>query len=240
MKKYIFTGGNGRFASQLKKIFKNSKKYIFLNKKQLDILKRDNIRNVLKRYKPYAVIHMAGLSRPMVMHETNIQKSISLNIIGTSNIVLECEKKNIKVIYFSTNYVYPGQKGNYKENSSLLPINNYAWSKLGGEAAVQMYKNSLILRIAMSEKPWIHPFAFSNLKINFLYHDEVTKLLPKILEKKGIINLGGKEKSIYKFAKKTNKNVLKKIYSDKSSSVIMPKNSTINISKLKKILKFKS
>ena len=240
MKKYIFTGGNGRFASQLKKIFKNSKKYIFLNKKQLDILKRDNIRNVLKRYKPYAVIHMAGLSRPMVMHETNIQKSISLNIIGTSNIVLECEKKNIKVIYFYTNYVYPGQKGNYKENSSLLPINNYAWSKLGGEAAVQMYKNSLILRIAMSEKPWIHPFAFSNLKINFLYHDEVTKLLPKILEKKGIINLGGKEKSIYKFAKKTNKNVLKKIYSDKSSSVIMPKNSTINISKLKKILKFKS
>ena len=162
MKKYIFTGGNGRFASQLKKIFKNSKKYIFLNKKQLDILKRDNIKNVLKRYKPYAVIHMAGLSRPMVMHETNIQKSISLNIIGTSNIILECEKKNIKVIYFSTNYVYPGQKGNYKENSPLLPINNYAWSKLGGEAAVQMYKNSLILRIAMSEKPWIHPFAFSN------------------------------------------------------------------------------
>ena len=51
---------------------------------------------------------------------------------------------------------------------------------------------------------------FRNLKINFLYHDEVAKLLPKLLEKKGIINLGGKEKSILKFAKKTNKNVFTK------------------------------
>ena len=58
--------------------------------------------------------------------------------------------KNIKLIYFSTNYVYPGSKGNYKETDSLLPVNNYAWSKLGGEASVQLYKNSLILRVCMT------------------------------------------------------------------------------------------
>ena len=74
-----------------------------------------------------------------------------------------------------------------------------------------MYKNSLILRIAMSEKPWVHPKAFSNIKTNFLYHDEVIRILPKLLLKKGIINIGGKDKSIFNFAKKTNKNV-KKIF----------------------------
>ena len=63
------------------------------------------------------------------------------------------QKKNIKLIYFSTNYVYPGKRGNYKEEDPLLPVNNYAWSKLGGEAAVQMYSNSLILRVSMTEKP---------------------------------------------------------------------------------------
>ena len=239
MKKYLITGGNGRFATKLKKILKDKKNFIFFDKKNFDITDRKQISFVLNKYKPNSVIHLAGLSRPMVSHEKNIQKSITLNILGTGNIVLECEKRNIKVIYFSTNYVYPGKKGNYDEDSPLLPMNNYAWSKLGGEAAVQMYRNSLILRIAMTEKPWVHPFAFSNLKINFLYHDEVTKLLPKILEKKGIINLGGNENSIFKFAKKTNNKVRKTLYSKKTSNVVMPQNSTINISKLKKILKTK-
>ena len=236
MKKYIVTGGDGRFAKQLKEKFK-SKNFIFLNKKKLDILNRKQIEKKIKKYKPYAVIHLAGLSRPMIIHEKDIEKSISLNIVGTSNIVIECAKRNIKVIYFSTNYIYPGIRGNYSEKSPLLPLNNYSWSKLGGEAAVQMYKNSLILRIAMSERPWIHPKAFSNIKTNFLYHDEVIKILPKLLKKKGIINIGGNDKSIYNFAKKTNPKVKKYLYSNRLSIVKMQKDSSININKLKKIVK---
>ena len=61
------------------------------------------------------------------------QRVLSLNIIGTSNIVRACKIFNIKLIYFSTSYVYPGIKGGYKETDALLPSNNYAWSKLGGE-----------------------------------------------------------------------------------------------------------
>ena len=236
MKKYIVTGGDGRFAKQLKEKFK-SKNFIFLNKKKLNILNRKQIEKKIKKYKPYGVIHLAGLSRPMIIHEKDIEKSISLNIVGTSNIVIECAKRNIKVIYFSTNYIYPGIRGNYSEKSPLLPLNNYSWSKLGGEAAVQMYKNSLILRIAMSEKPWIHPKAFSNIKTNFLYHDEVIKILPKLLKKKGIINIGGNDKSIYNFAKKTNPKVKKSLYSNHMSIVKMQKDSSININKLKKIVK---
>ncbi len=236
MKKYLITGGDGRFARELKKSF-NNKKFIFLNKRSLNILKRKQIEQKIKQYKPYAIIHLAGLSRPMIMHEKNITKSINLNIIGTSNIVIESAKRNVKVIYFSTNYIYPGIKGNYAEVSPLLPLNNYSWSKLGGESAVQMYKNSLILRIAMSERPWVHPKAFSNIKTNFLYHDEVIKILPKLLTKKGIINVGGRDKSIFNFAKKTNRNVKKFLYLEKKNDVKMQMDSSINIKKLKKILK---
>ena len=86
----------------------------------------------------------------MKMHEKNPSKSIFLNIIGTSNLVRACSEKKIKIVYFSTSYVYPGRKGNYKESDSVLPWNNYGWSKLGGECAVKMYKNSLILRACMT------------------------------------------------------------------------------------------
>ena len=64
-------------------------------------------------------------------HDQNIKKSIDINIIGTANIVKICQEHNIKLIYFSTNYVYPGFKHNHLEESSLLPFNNYGWSKPG-------------------------------------------------------------------------------------------------------------
>ena len=77
----------------------------------------------------------------------------------------------------STSYVYEGVRGNYKETDPVLPWNNYAWSKLGGECAVQMYKNSLIFRACVIEKPFVHNKAFSNVKLNFIFHDEIVKLL---------------------------------------------------------------
>ena len=231
-KKIVITGGNGRFA----KVFKHNNRKLdifYPDKKKLNILKINSIKNYLKKIKPRYLIHAAGLSRPMNIHDKKISRSIDLNIIGTCNIVKICSDLKIKLIYFSTGYVYEGKTGNYKENSPLLPINNYAWSKLGGECAVTMYKNSLILRITMCEKPFIHKFAFHDVKSNFIFHEEVAKIIPKILDKKGILNIGGKIQSIYSFVQKHNLNVKKK-----SGKKLFPKNPSMNISNLKKIMKW--
>jgi len=172
----------------------------------------------------------------MKIHDSSICQSIDLNIIGTANIVKICSKLKIKLIYFSTNYVYPGTLGNYKENSPLLPINNYAWSKLGGESAVQLYKNSLILRVCMTEKPFVHKKAFFDFKTNFIFQEEIAKILFKVLPFKGIINLGGKAQSVYSFAKDFNKNISSISRSSIKSLRPYP-DISMNISKLKKILK---
>ena len=75
----------------------------------------------------------------MKQHEEKIHKIIELNIDGTANIVNFVQDMGIKVIYLSSGYVYQGKKGDYKETDAILPWNNYGWSKLGGEASVQMY-----------------------------------------------------------------------------------------------------
>ena len=213
-KRILVTGGSGRFGTVLKKL-KSNYEMLFPSKTILDITNLRSIQKYIKLKKPNIVIHLAGLSRPMNIHDRQIQKSIDLNIIGTCNITKACAEKNIKLIYFSTSYVYPGTKGNYVESDSLLPVNNYAWSKLGGECAVQLYKNSLILRLCMTEKPFVHKAAFCDVKNSFMYHDEVAKILLKLLNAKGILNVGGKSQSIYNFAKIENpkvKNIfLKKI-----------------------------
>ena len=230
-KKIVITGGNGRFANKLKNTLKNPN-YFFPSKKELNILNISSIKKYLIKKKAKYLIHCAALSRPMKIHDLEISKSIDTNIIGTANVVKACKELNIKLIYFSTGFVYPGIRGNYKENEAVLPINNYAWSKLGGECAVQMYKNSLILRVCMTEKPFLHKEAFSNVKTNFIYHEDVAKILIKLIKKKGIINLGGPALTIYNFAKKLNKKIKKKL-----SNGSFPLKQDMNLSKLKRNLK---
>ncbi len=234
-KKIIMTGGGGRFAEVFKK-FNNKENIFFPSKKTLNLTNINSIQKYIKKIKPIYLIHCAALSRPMDIHKKNIQESISRNIIGTCNIVKVCSQENIKLIYFSTNYVYPGTKGNYSENDPVLPINNYAISKLGGECAVRMYKNSLILRICMTEKPFVHKKAFNDVEMNFMYHEELAKNLLKLINKKGIINVGGPKQLVYNFAKKTNPKV-KAISARKILGKKFPLKQSMNISKYLKIIK---
>ena len=231
--KILVTGGDGRFSKVLKKENKFLN-LIFKSKNELNIMNLKSIENCIKKVKPKIIMHTAGLSRPMNLHKKNISKSIDLNIIGTANITKVCEKNNIKLVYFSTGYVYEGTKGNYSETDPVKPFNNYGLSKLGGECAVSMYKNSLILRITMTEKPFLYKKAFSNLKTNYMFHEDLVKILPQLITKKGIINVGGKSQSVYSFAKIQNKTV-KKIKAKKNN--LLPLNQTMNLTKLKKLLK---
>ena len=230
-KKILVTGGDGKFAKVLK--VKNKKLNLFFtSKKNCNILNINSIIKIVKKNKPKIILHCAGLSRPMDIHEKNINKSINLNIIGTSNLVKICNIYKIKLIYFSTGYVYAGTKGNYKENDGANPFNNYGLSKLGGESAVRMLPNSLVLRITMTEKPFIYNKAYSNLKSNFMFHEDLVQILPKLINKKGIINVGGPSQSVYNFAKKYNKKV-KKIFSKKNSKLSL--NQTMSLNKLLKM-----
>ena len=230
--KILVTGGDGRFAKVLKQ--KNKTLNIFFaNKKQCNILSERSIDTIVKRIKPKIILHCGGLSRPMDIHDNNINRSIDLNIIGTANITKICKKYKLKLIYFSTSYVYEGTKGNYKESDAVKPFNNYALSKMGGECSVLMYNNSLVLRISMTEKPFLYKKAFTNLKTNFLFHEDLVYMLPKLIKKKGIINVGGKTRSVYDFAKKYNPGV-KKIKASMKSK--LPLNQSMNTSKLKNII----
>ena len=231
----VFTGGTGRFGEVFKTI-KSKNKIFFPPKKQLDVKNFKSIKIYLKRIKPTYLIHAAALSRPMEIHEKNINKSIDINIIGTANIVKACQEENIKLIYFSTHYVYPGKKGNYSEKDPVLPFNNYSISKLGGECSVQMYSNSLILRICMTEKPFVHKKAFDDVEQNFMFHDSLAQNLLKLIDLKGIINVGGNKKTVFEFARQFNKDI-GKISAKKMFGKNYPLKHSMNTALYKKAIK---
>lgn len=84
----------------------------------------------------------------------------------------------------------------------------------------------------MTEKPFIHDKAYANVKSNFIYQEDVAKIILKIINKKGIVNVGGPSQSIYKFAKKNNKKVKRKF-----SKGEFPYRTDMNLKKLKKMIK---
>ena len=85
----------------------------------------------------------------------------------------------------------------------------------------------------MTEKPFVHKSAFSDFKTNFIFHEDILPKIMKLINFRGVINIGGKSQSVYNFAKKYNQKI-KKI----SAKKILGKNAPINIGmNIKKLLK---
>tara|TARA_R100000231_G_scaffold51750_1_gene43604 strand:+ start:1119 stop:1838 length:720 start_codon:yes stop_codon:yes gene_type:complete len=234
MKKILISGGNGDFAKEIKK---HNTKYEIISpsKEEMDVTNTESLDYTIFSTQPDYFIHAGALTRPMVIHENNPDKSIKNNIIGTSNVVLACMKHKVKLIYTSTDYIYPGVDGNYSEESAIKPFTKYGWSKLGGECAVKMYDNHLILRVSMNKKPFPHPKALVDMKKSLMYIGEAAAITLKLLDKKGTVNIGGKSQSVYEFVKKSNPNV-GKVYLSDINDVNMAKDCSMNTSKMKELL----
>ena len=241
MEKVLITGGDGNLASELKRTA-TKKNVIAPSKYEMDITNNQSISSFLNKFSPNYLIHAAAFTRPMNKHQIFPEKSIEVNIIGTSNIALNCLKRNIKLIYISTDYVYPGVKGNFSEDDSLSPysevndgVSKYGWSKLGGECAVRIMENSLIIRACICEYPFPHPRALTDVKKSLIYIKDAAPIIWKLIDEIGVINLGGNPQSVYNFAKVDNKEVLP-IKNSEILDVKLAPNTTMDISKLKKIL----
>ena len=98
-KNILISGGDSRFCKFLKKNL-SGKNVIYCNKKKLNIDNYNNISQMIKKHKINTFIHVAALSRPMNIHDRDIDLSIKTNIIGTANVVRACKKFNVKLIYF--------------------------------------------------------------------------------------------------------------------------------------------
>jgi len=69
-----------------------------------------------------------------------------------------------------------------------------------------------------------------------MYHEDLVKILPYVINKKGIINIGGTKQSIYNFVKKSNQSI-KKDKLNKNSN--FPLNQTMNLKIINKIIRNK-
>ena len=86
----------------------------------------------------------------------------------------------------------------------------------------------------MNDDIFPHKAAYSDYITSFLKKSDAAKITLNLLDKKGVINVGGKKQSAYRFAKNINDNV-KKIKLDEFTKKLIGINTSINIEKLSKI-----
>lgn len=138
MRKIAVNGVKGRLGSTLMKLYPGC--YPLL----ADITKPDEIQVEMNRVKPDIVIHCAAYT-DVDGCELNSKKAYDVNMTGFSNVRRSFDGQMILV---STDYVFDGKKGNYKETRAINPINVYGNSKAGAEMAMEIfdYPDDVIVR----------------------------------------------------------------------------------------------
>jgi len=116
---------------------------------EFDITSLDDCRRVVNEVSPDVVINTTGFT-DVDGCESKQEQCFSVNAEGVKNLAITCRDEDIKVVHFSTDYVFDGSKGEpYTEDDPCKPINTYGQSKLQGERYLQEYaKNYLLIRTA--------------------------------------------------------------------------------------------
>jgi dTDP-4-dehydrorhamnose reductase len=180
---------------------------------KVDLTDFGELKRVFQEIQPSAVIHTAALSQPNYC-QTHQEESHSINVTASLNIAGLCADNSIPCVFTSTDLVFDGVKGCYKETDRVNPLNIYGEHKVMAEVGMlQRYPQTAICRMPLmfgDATPTATSFLQSFLKTLRegkelkLFTDEFRTpvngktaaegLLLALEKVQGIIHLGGKER----------------------------------------------
>ncbi len=234
MRQILITGGAGKLGTALLKVIENA---ICGTRDNFDFTNANVVNHFLDEHKQIdTIIHCGALVSPPKVNE-KVDEAIQSNIIGTAILSSICFQRGIKLVYISTDYVFSGDKGNYSENDALLPQNKYAWSKLGGEAAVHMLDNFVIIRLSFGPDVFPYKAAFIDQYTSREHASSIVKKIKKVVLSNfiGVIHIGAERKSVYEYAMSIGATDIDQI-SIKDMNVKMPVDTSLNTSLYKRTI----
>lgn len=108
---------------------------------KLDITDSEGVKDVIRKLKPDVIIHTAAYT-DVDGCESNKDLAWRVNAEATKHIAEASTNVNAHLIYVSTDYVFDGERGLYREDDKPNPINYYGYTKLMGEEFVKQYAKS--------------------------------------------------------------------------------------------------
>lgn len=257
--KILVTGVNGQLGYDIVKECKERNiEVVGVDVSEMDITDAKKVEDIIKEGNYDAVIHCAAWTAVDLAEEKK-EACYKVNVEGTKNIASVCKEKNIKLMYFSTDYVFSGE-GNtpWNEYDKRTPLNYYGQTKYESELIVEEVEKYFIVRTS-----WVFGVNGSNFIKTMLklgqtkseisvvndqvgsptYTYDMAKLCVEMIQsdKYGIYHVSNEgECSWYEFAKEIlgyldKEIVVNPVTSDEfPSKAKRPKNSRLNKSELEK------
>lgn len=151
MKKILITGSTGQLGNSLGKVFKSRYDLVFTSRTKpnkntnyfLDITNSLLVKDMVSAISPDIIINLAALTN-VDLCESNPDLAYAINFQGVKNLVNVFKGP---IIHLSTDYVFDGKLGQYKENDITNPINVYGLTKYKAEKVLlEKSKESLVIR----------------------------------------------------------------------------------------------
>ncbi len=150
MKKILITGSNGLLGQKLVDLYRQYPQYEIVatargdnrlpfqegyQYEQMDITKRENVLEIVSKHKPDTIIHTAAMTN---VDQCEIEKEAcwAQNVYALEYLVEACAKNNCFLLHVSTDFIFDGKAGPYKEDALANPISFYGWSKYAAEKIV--------------------------------------------------------------------------------------------------------
>jgi dTDP-4-dehydrorhamnose reductase len=194
----IFTGGSGLLGAEFRQRHPD---ILYPSSSEFDVRQYEQMNRFVRQHACDVFVHAAAFTSPPLIDQDPL-RALESNIVGTANVVKLCLEHNLRLVYISTDYVFPGDQGLYREEDPVQPVNKYAWSKLGGECAVRLYDNSLIIRTSFGPNIFPYDKAFTD---QWTSRESVAEIAGKISplirsDVTGVIHVGGPRRTVFDYA----------------------------------------
>ncbi len=220
--KIVLTGGHGRLGTELRALIPG---IVAPPSSELNITDLQSVLAVVERERPDVIVHAAAYTN-VGGAETDREGCWRVNVEGTRHMARAADRVGAKLLHISTDYVFGGETGGYRESDTPGPVvNYYSLTKLVAEEAARSAAKHLIVRTSFRPREFAYPVAFSDVYTSQDYVDVIAPEIALAITHAGeiedeVLHIATERKSVYELAKRRKPDVQEGLRA--SASVRLP------------------
>lgn len=202
--KILLTGGSGRLGTELRALLPG---IVAPTSTEMNLTDAAQVREVVERERPHVIVHAAAYTN-VGGAEKDRAACWNANVVGTRNVAAAANAVGAKLVHISTDYVFSGEEGGYREGDTPGPVvNYYSLTKLVAEEAARAAQRHLILRTSFRPREFQYPVAFSDVYTGQDYVDiiapDIALAVTHALDiEDEILHIVTERKSVYELARR--------------------------------------
>ncbi len=231
----LLTGGEGRLGTELRGLIPE---IVAPLESEMDITDPAAVAAGIEAAKPALIVHAAAYT-DVAGAEADRATCWRVNVDGTRNVVAAVVGRSLPMIHISTDYVFYGDTGGYREDDTPGPVRNYySLTKLVAESLVRLVDRHLVIRTSFRPREWPYPVAFTDLLTSQDYIDVIAPEIALAIRRFGevpfdTVHIATERKSVFDLARRRRPDV--KPGSKRTANVEFPDDISLDTSRWREL-----